>query len=206
MEKNAIEISEKKGQELDKYPKSTMAVVVYSTMILLITAAIGFALMYLKSDQASQAADLNDSIQSVENQISKLEQEEDLLAQAERLTKAVQSYTKYQKSELDWYSFLNDVTDYTLSEITYTGFSIDRQKLEFRLDGVTPSYRVVAEEINLLSRNELYENVSLDSAILRPESESASRVAFTINIKPVASAFKKADAKNGLDLLDETNI
>lgn len=206
MEKNAIEISEKKGQELDKYPMSTMAVVVYSGLILLITVAIGFALMYLKSDQVSQAAALDDSIQSVENQITKLEEEEDLLAQAERLTKAVQGYSKYQKSELDWYSFLNDITDYTLSEITYTGFSIDRQKLEFRLDGVAPSYRVVAEEINLLSRNDMYDSVSLDSAVLRPESESNSRVAFTINIKPAANAFKKQNLKDGLDLLEETNI
>jgi len=202
MENNPISISEKKGQEVDQYPRSTLAVLVYSGIILLMTAGIGFGLMYLKSDQVGQAASLKDSIKSVEEQITKLEQEDDLLAQAERINKAVKGYEKYKKNELDWYTFLKKVTDYTLNDVTYTGFSIDRPKMEFRLDGVAPSYRVIAEEINLLNQNDMYSNVSLASAILRPESESNARVAFTLTIKPKAEAFKLMTSENVFDSLD----
>ncbi|HPN67699.1 MAG TPA: hypothetical protein PLZ62_03520, partial [bacterium] len=54
------------------------------------------------------------------------------------------------------------------------------------------------------SNDDDYDNAELKLAVLRPESESAKRVAFTIEITPKKEAFMAETTKDAFDTISET--
>ena len=204
MDNSKIVISEKKGKDVDFYPPSTMPTIVYALVIVFITAIVGGALMYFEFDQWKKIEDMRTKITSVESEIKKRDQDGDLIMKATRLTSAVSGYKKYKQNELNWEMFLTNVEKETLKEITYTAFTIDREKQTFRIDGVAPSFRVVAEQLNLFNQNIDYKSAKLTTVVLRPENQPASRVSFSIEVSPKEQAFIEPVVEEDVfNLLDE---
>lgn len=201
MEQNNFTISEKQGKAIDAYPKSTMPVVVSTIIVVVLTAAIGGVLMWFSSDLNQKIASLNNDIASVQKEMTKLDKDGDLVNQSKRLTMAVKTFNKYEEMDLDWMRFLDRVKENTLAEVTYSAFSIDRKKGSFRVDGVAPSYRVVAEQLNVYMNDPEYKQAELTTAVLRPESESKSRVAFSIELTPTKEAFMAEQKTDQFDLI-----
>ena len=191
MEQNTINITESNREETDQYPKDTTPAIVYSVLVVVFTVVAGFGLMYLNDTQTKKVVEINKQTQVIEKEIAKIGADGDLLSEAKRLTNAAAGYKKYKMSELDWQTFLTDVQEQTLSEVTYTSFAIDRNKSTFRMDGVAPSYRIIAEQLNQFMLDEKIARAGLKNAILRPQSESASRVSFSFELKPAKDAFVK---------------
>ncbi len=204
MESGKIVLNEKKGKELDFYPPSTMPVIVYTLLAVLLIAVLGGGLYYFNFDQGKKIDELKGKVTNLENQMSKEDKDGNLIAQSERLVQAVKSFKKYKENDVNWQLFLTRVKEKTLKEVTYTSFTVDRGKNEFRIDGVAPSYRVIAEQINTLSNDPYYSSVKLKTAVLRPESDSASRVSFSLELKLKSEAFKKVEVKQDVfDLIGE---
>ena len=195
MEQGKIDLSEKQGKELDFYPPSTMPVAVYTILLVLMVGLLGGGLYYFNFDQDKKISDLKSKIEILENQMSKEDLDGNLVDQSERLAKAVKSYNAYKEKDLNWQLFLSRVKDQTINDITYTSFAVDRIKSDFRVDGVAPSYRVIAEQMNIFSNDPNYSSVQLKTAVLRPESDSRSRVAFNLELTPKPEAFKKPEVK-----------
>ncbi|MFA4930418.1 MAG: hypothetical protein WC570_00950 [Patescibacteria group bacterium] len=185
-----ISIESKQGVELDQYPVYTMPVIVSSIVVLLVTLIVGGALMYMDSSQAKQTAALNDQIAVIDADIKKKDVEGEVFKQAERMTKATKIFDDYVAYGLDWDKFLTKLGDITLNEVTYSSFIVNRSDRSFSIDGVAPSYRVIAEQLNVFKNEVDFQQVVLKTAVLRPDSESASRVAFSLELKPTAEAFK----------------
>lgn len=201
MEQNNISISEKQGKLIDAYPKSTKPVVITVIVVVVLTALIGGTLMWFANDLNQKVVSLNQDIVSVQKEITKLDQDGDLVNQSKRLAMGVKTYNKFTEMDLDWMRFLDRVKENTLSEVTYSAFSIDRKKGNFRIDGVAPSYRVVAEQLNVYSNDKEYKNASLVTAVLRPESEPKSRVAFSIELTPAKEAFMAEKINDQFDVI-----
>jgi len=204
MDQGKIVLSEKQGKELDFYPPSTMPVAVYTIVMVLFVGILGGGLYYFNFDQGNKIKDLTSKIEIIEKQMTKEDQDNNLVDQSERLAKSVKSYNAYKTNDLNWQLFLNRVKDQTIKDVTYTSFTVDRIKSEFRVDGVAPSYRVIAEQLNIFNNDQNYASARLKSAVLRPESDSRSRVAFNIELTPKAEAFKNPEAKKDVfDLIGE---
>lgn len=185
----SISIEEKQGQELDQFPMYTMPVVATSVAVLVVTLLVGGALMWMDYSQAAKVSELNDQISVIEMDIAKKDADGDVFAKAERMSKATKIFDDFVSLGLDWNMFLNKMSDITLSEVTYTSFIVDREERSFNIDGVAPSYRIIAEQLYTFNNDESFESVNLTTAVLRPDSEVASRVAFSLELKPAKDAF-----------------
>lgn len=190
MDKGQIVISEKNKQELDYYPPSTWPITFFVVLMLVATGLGGGGLALMKTQQQSQAEELNQQAKAIEQQMQDMDKSKGLLTTSLKINSAVKTYNEFVKSDLNWQEFLNNVKDKTLKEVTYTAFAVDRPKSSFRVDGVAPSYRIVAEQLNTLSLESNFESVKLRSTILRPQSPEKSRVAFSFEIKPKDEAFQ----------------
>lgn len=209
MEQGKIVLSEKKGKELDFYPPSTVPVLAYTIVAIMLLGLLGGGLYYFNYDQGNKINELKTKIETLEKQMVKEDLDGNLVSQSERLVKAVKSFKAFKENDVNWQIFLTRVKDQTIKEITYTSFTVDRTKSEFRVDGVAPSYRVIAEQMNVFGNDSYYSSVKLKTAVLRPESDSNSRVAFSIELKPKSEAFKKPEVKKDVFELigegDQTN-
>lgn len=206
MDKGQITISEKNKKELDFYPPSTWPVTFFVVLMLVSTALVGGGLTLLKNQQMQQYNDLNQKAKTIEQQMQQLDKDKGLLTTSKKLNAAVKTYSDYIKADLNWQQFLTKVKDMTLKEVTYTAFAIDRSKKSFRVDGVAPSYRIVAEQLNTLSKDKNFDEVKMKSTILRPQSPENSRVAFSFEIKPKDTAFQTPKKENSsLDLITDKN-
>lgn len=201
MEQSNISISEKQGKLVDGYPKSTMPVLVSTSLLILATAALGGVMWWYNADLNTKIETLNQDIAVVEKEISKMDTQSNLIAESKRLAMAAKTYTNFEKMDLDWMRFLDRVKTNTIAEVTYSAFSIDRKKGTFRIDGVAPSYRVVAEQLSIYMNDNEYEQANLVSAVLRPENEDKSKVSFSIELTPTKEAFMAEQITEGLDLV-----
>ena len=201
MEQSNISISEKQGKLVDGYPKSTMPVLVSTSLLILATVALGGVMWWYNADLNTKIETLNQDIAVVEKEITKLDTQSNLIAESKRLAMAAKTYTNFEKMDLDWMRFLDRVKTNTIAEVTYSAFSIDRKKGTFRIDGVAPSYRVVAEQLSIYMNDNEYEQANLVSAVLRPENEDKSKVSFSIELTPTKEAFMAEQITEGLDLV-----
>lgn len=207
MEQNNISISEKQGRLIDDYPQYTMPVLVATIAVIVVTGLIGGAMMWFANDLNTKVVALNQDIASVEKEIGKLDSEGNLKAESKRLTMAVKTFNNFSEMDLDWMRFLDRVKENTLTDVTYSAFSVDRKKGSFRIDGVAPSYRIVAEQLNVYMNDKEYKSADLVTAVLRLESEPKSRVAFSIEVIPTKEAFQAEKITDQYDLIStETDM
>ncbi|HPH78754.1 MAG TPA: hypothetical protein PLH65_01600 [bacterium] len=204
MEQGNITISEKQGRGIDAFPPYTMPVLVCTILAVILTAVAGGVLTWMSYKYNNNTNLTKQNITAVENEIKKMDTEGNLTETAKRLTSSVKTYNEYEKMDLDWKRFLEHIKDDTLKDVIYSSFAIDRKEGLFRIDGVAPSYRIVAEQLNKYSNDADYDNAELKLAVLRPESESAKRVAFTIEITPKKDAFMAETTKDAFDTISET--
>jgi hypothetical protein len=204
MEQGNITISEKQGRGIDGYPVYTMPLLVSTISAVVLTLMAGGVLMYMSNKYVSSTTGIKQDIVAVENEMKKLDTDDNLTETAKRLTSSVKTFNEYEKMDLDWKRFLEHIKDNTLKEVTYSSFAIDRKEGLFRIDGVAPSYRVVAEQLNKYSNDTDYEKADLKLAVLRPDSEPAMRVAFSIEISPNKEAFMPVVSKDAFDVIGDT--
>jgi len=206
MEQNNISISEKQGKVLDSFPKNTMPIVVGTILIVLVTAVVGGILMYLQMDLDNKIEVLEQDIVAVEREILKLDDEGDLVSKSKRLARSVKTYNNYVDMDLDWMRFLEKAKDNTIEEVTYSAFSVDRKKVTFRIDGVAPSYRIVAEQLSVYMNDDEYKSAELILAVLRPEEEANRRVAFSIELTPTEEAFMSEQEMDEFDVIADSEV
>lgn len=204
MEKGKIIISERNRKEVDFWPPYTKAAVVYSIVLLVATSLVGGGLYWLNYNETNKINNLTSQVNTVVKEIQKRDSDGNLLENSNRINNAVKNYNKYSKEALDWKVLLTNIKDETLKEVTYSSFGIDYDRNNFRIDGVAPSYRVVAEQLNIFKNNKNYPKVNLKAATLRPESDASSRVAFSLELTLSADALKAPKKQqSAADLLKE---
>ncbi|MBU0648431.1 hypothetical protein KJ855_04600, partial [Patescibacteria group bacterium] len=200
-------ISEQKGKDVDFYPPSTKPVIVYGVVIVLVTLLLGGVLWYARYDQGKKADEQQVKISVIEKEMDQLDSDGNLVSIAQRLTSSAKAYEKYVKNQISWPIFLDKVRNNTLQEVTYSSFAVDRPKGSFKVDGVAPSYRIVAEQLHLFLNDKNYKDVKLNTVVLRPESESKSRVAFTMELTPVVDAFMEVEeVEDVFDMIGEEDL
>ena len=148
-------------------------VIILIISILVATSIVGaayFDLSYCIADNEIQVSDLDQKIITLEQNITKTENEIELLEAQMKIISEVLDKHIY------WTNFFQFLEEYTLNEIHYQKFS-GTPNGQYALSATAPNFSIIEAQINKMLESKYVRNVSVDSA-----TNNGNNVGFNLNL------------------------